>query len=239
MTTRSLYTNRDQVAFAMTRPVILTSIEEAFYRADLLDRTYTIMLDQMKGTRRETEAVFWERFKRARPALLGALCDVLAAALAHLQTMDVPRELPRLADTAIWVTAAERFLGWKPRTFIRTVMKNRLVATRTAVNAHPVTRQLHRLLDRNSELVVTASELVERLNDLVPKHVVHDPDWPRSARQLSATLRRLTTDLSQCGITVRFGRAPTRKRDRLIYIRKTGSTEKKGRRPVAVPFRRT
>lgn len=43
--------------------------------------------------------------------ILGALLNIVAGALRELPSVDLP-QLPRLADFAVWIAAAEPALGW-------------------------------------------------------------------------------------------------------------------------------
>jgi hypothetical protein len=61
--------------------------------------------------RRRPASEFWREFEAARPRILGALLDAVSQALRRAPGVRLPR-LPRMADFAIWVTAAAPALGW-------------------------------------------------------------------------------------------------------------------------------
>ncbi len=108
--TRELYTDQDEVIFDSQRPVLLTSIEEVATRSDLLDRCLVIWMGAIRDEERRSEDEMYAAFEQVRPRILGALLDAVATALRELPNVKLPG-LPRMADFALWVTAAETALG--------------------------------------------------------------------------------------------------------------------------------
>src|SRR3546814_20193809 len=100
----------DEVVFEGQRPVILNGIPDLGGRADLGDRALTVHLPPIPDDQRRTEREYWTTFNQHRPSLLGALLDAASAALRELPNVRLPR-VPRMADFAEWVTAAEPGLG--------------------------------------------------------------------------------------------------------------------------------
>ena len=62
---------------------------------------------------RRTEDELWATYRDAQPKLVGALLDAAVGALRDLPDTQLP-QLPRMADFARWLAAAERALGWPP-----------------------------------------------------------------------------------------------------------------------------
>jgi len=82
--TRTLYENDEETIFEYTRPVILNGIDEVIYRHDLLDRSLIVTLPVIPDDQRKDEKTFWAAFKKARPKILGALLDAVAAGLRNV-----------------------------------------------------------------------------------------------------------------------------------------------------------
>src|SRR5262249_48386394 len=122
--TRGLFTDDEEVIFDAQRPVILTGIEELATRSDLLDRAIVLHLPPLPEDRCRPEAELWAEFEEARPRILGALLDVVAGALRELPAVKLPRH-PRMADFAVWATAAETALGWERGSFLKAYSGNR------------------------------------------------------------------------------------------------------------------
>jgi hypothetical protein len=108
--TRELYSDSEEVIFSAMRPVILNGIEEVITRGDLMQRTMLIELPVIGPEHRRREGEFWRAFEAARPGILGALLDAVAAAIREAPNVRLPM-LPRMADFAEWSVAAERGLG--------------------------------------------------------------------------------------------------------------------------------
>jgi hypothetical protein len=116
--TRELYTDTDEALFDSKRPIVLNGIEELASRGDLLDRGIILYLSEILPENRRSERDLWADFESARPGILGALLDAVAASLRNLPTTHLPG-LPRMADFAQWVVAGERALGLSDGSFMR------------------------------------------------------------------------------------------------------------------------
>jgi hypothetical protein len=156
---RELYSDTDEVILDAQRPVILTGIEELATRADLLDRTLVCGLAAIPDAKRIPERLLWARFEHERAAILGALLDAVACALAREPHVQLER-LPRMADFAIWATAAEPALGWAPGAFLRVYAENREQANDLALEAVTVVPHLRALLEAQGEWRGTMSDLL-------------------------------------------------------------------------------
>ncbi len=223
--TRELYTDSDEVIFTGQRPIILNGITELASRSDLLDRAIRVTLPQIPEHKRRPEAEFWADFEKARPAILGALLDALCMALWNIDKVRLDR-LPRMADFAKWVVAAEPSLPWKPGAFLTAYAGNRESAHETALDASPVAGAFRTWFDRRQsvEWTGTASDLLTELGEVVGEVARNRQDWPKSGRGLSGVLRRLAPNLRAVGIDVLFdteGRGNDKRR--IIVVRRFGN----------------
>lgn len=112
--TRELYTDRDEIIFEATRPIVLNGIDTLTHRQDLSDRSLIFNLPQIEDKDRRLESRFWDTFNAARPRIMGALLDAVAMALQNIDSIRL-KLLPRMADFAMWVSAAEPSLPWPAR----------------------------------------------------------------------------------------------------------------------------
>jgi hypothetical protein len=213
--TRELFSDQDEILIDAQRPCILNGIEELATRGDLLDRSVILYLPSIPPGQRRSERTFWQQFETQRPQMLGALCDVVSHALRRLDTVEVT-ELPRMADLAQWVTAGESILRWEPGTFLEAYQRNRSAANSLALEASSLVLPL-RLVAKGG-FHGTATKLLARLNDAVPDHVRREKGWPRTARALSGTLRRLAPNLREIGIDVAFLGQQGESRERMILV---------------------
>jgi hypothetical protein len=179
-------------------------------------------LPSMPQEKREPESKFWSDFESARPALLGALLDVVSGALGRLPNIQLSRK-PRMADFAAWATAAETPLGFPDGAFIRAYAQNQSSANDLALEASPVAGALQGLvLDGTFE--GTAAELLQALTAHADESARSQRSWPVNGRVLSNTLRRLAPNLRNCGIDISYSRGSDRRRRRLITVQNVAST---------------
>lgn len=215
--TRELYTDADEVLFDAQRPLILNGIEELATRGDLLDRSLILNLPAIPEERRRSEREFWAAFKAEQPRILGALCEAVSCALRNLAATHLTG-LPRMADVAQWMTAAEPGLGWPPRAFLGAYNGNRELANEVALESSPVAAALLQLVKPGGHFTGTAAELLASLGEANDDEVSYRRGWPQTPQAVSNALRRIEPNLRAIGIEVDRSRDPGRARTRLIRI---------------------
>lgn len=211
---RKLYSDDDEVLFDAVRPVVLTGIHGVAYRSDLLDRSILLTLPRIK--KRRTENEFWTAFDQAHPRILGALLAAVSTALKNLPTLNEPG-LPRMADFAEWVVAAEPAFGWTPGTFLGAYARNRQEADGVALESSPVAAYLRTFLEAvGSPWNGTVKKLLGELTGSAASSDTARKSWPDSPEKLSSHLRRIAPNLRNQGLEVEFlGRT---KEGRLIRL---------------------
>ena len=206
---RSLYTDSDEHVVDVMRPTIITGITEVAERGDLLDRTLGIELEPVR--RRVTERELYADFERARPAVLGALLDAVAAAHAGVETVEL-LELPRMADFAAFATAAETHLGWKAGQVVEDLTANRAHLNELPLDHSVVVPAIKKIVKDNFELFGTATEILVALNATaqeLDEGWQRHRGWPKTAADLGRELARLAPNLRATGIcTEKLPRTP-------------------------------
>ena len=170
------------------------------------------------NAKRSTEAAFWQMFERDRPRILGALLDAVSGAMARRIAVKLPIK-PRMADFAVWTTAAEPALGWESGTFVRTYLGSQRNAHELSLEGSPFVPALYVLVDGKA-WEGTASELLVDLDLTAEEHAKRQRAWPSSPQALSNALRRIAPSLRSAGFSVDFGRTPGTNSRRLITLRK-------------------
>jgi hypothetical protein len=201
--TRQLYSNGEEAIFNAQRPCIVTGIEELATRGDLLERCLLLHLPAVPERHRRTEQEFWAEFERARPRILGGLLGVISGAMEQLPHTR-PGTLPRLADFAAWVGAAEPALGWEEGSFQAAYKANRESANDMALEASPLVPPICQLLSGSPAWSGNASELLTELTRRADRSASRDRNWPKQPNTLSGRLRRLAPNLAEIGIEVTF-----------------------------------
>jgi len=222
LATRKLYTDEEEVIFDAQRPVLLNGIEEVAVKGDLLDRMVTLSLPEISDEERQEEAVFWKEFEAARPQILGALLSAVSSALKNVPTVKLEKK-PRMADFAIWASAAEGELGFKEGEFINAYTNNRKEASDIALESSPVATEVYEFMRDKNKWEGTFGELLASLNARVSKGSRTGRTWPTSPKALSNELTRLKPNLRNAGIT--FHRLPREAGRRPIRLEKTRTAE--------------
>ena len=217
---RQLYTDMDEVLFEVSRPAILNCIPDLATRPDLSDRSIMLTLPMIGDDQRLREAEFWRDFEATRATIMGALLDVVSAALRRLPDVNLDRA-PRMADFAYWITAAEPALGWPPGSFLEAYEANRETAVEATIEGDAVAQAVCDLMEDRAIWRGTASQLMTPLEAGVSEFVLRSNNWPKSPNSLSGRLRRAAPSLRAVGIEVELGIREGRQRTRLIEIRKT------------------
>jgi hypothetical protein len=220
LATRELYTDSDEIIFDAQRPVLLNGIEDLATRGDFLERCIIVCLPQIPEAARQEESRFWPAFEEARPRILGALLDVVSLALRRVKDLHLER-LPRMADFAAWAVAAEPGLGLKSGAFLEAYEKNRKDANSLALEASLVVAPLSALVEARVKWEGTTSDLLHELERHVAEEITKTRSWPKSARALSGTLRRLAPNLRAVGISVSFPPREAGTGRRLIALEKS------------------
>jgi hypothetical protein len=220
--TRQLYTNDEEALFDYQRPVILNGIDDVATRHDLGDRSLDLVLPPIPDDERKTEARFWTDWERVRPRVFGALLNGVSMALKRVESIDLPR-MPRMADFAVWATAAEEAFKWSKGTALKAYAENRAEAVELGIESDPVAFAVCKLLeDKPGGFEGTMTELLDALEEHVNEKTRNAKTWPGSARSLSNRLRRSSTALRQVGINVDLDRrAGDKKGTRLVRIDST------------------
>jgi hypothetical protein len=216
--TRELYSDDDETIFSATRPIIINGIGDVATRSDLIDRSLLLTLPAIPETRRRDEREMLRTFAAVRPRILGALLTAVSAALRNRLTIRLSH-VPRLADFAHWVTAAETGLSWSAGTFMHAYDANRADAHELALEGSTIAPPLRAMVAETEAWEGTARELLDALTSRVGEPVRRGRDWPAGAPVLAKALRRIAPNLRAVGVIVDFDRDSSAARRRLIRIR--------------------
>jgi hypothetical protein len=205
---RRLYTATEETVINVKRPLIITSIESLAREVDLADRSILLNLPVIQD--RLTERDMRRRFDKVWPKVLRAIFDVLAAALKNFKKV-TQEDLPRMADFAEWVVAAEPALPWEPGAFMAAYNQNRAEVVDRSLESDPVALVVMELVRRQSysggEWRGTPTRLLEALTTIAnqPGMGGTDRDWPSASNKLSEKLNSLATFLRTKGIEFERG----------------------------------
>jgi hypothetical protein len=200
--TRALYTDDEEVVFEYIRPVILNGLDAIATRQDLLSRSIVIRLPEIPKDRRLEKEVFWSRFEEARPEILGALLEATSSALANRSEVSLDGGLPRMADFASWVTAAEPALGWPAGSFLEAFEENNGEALKTSLEGSLLAEKVLQALADGVELQGTPADILSLLALRVSHGDSLSKAWPKNAQGMSRQLTLLNPALREFGVVV-------------------------------------
>lgn len=220
--TRTLYENDEETLFMAMRPIIINGIEELTTRSDLLDRSVIIHLPAIPPDRRKTEAEVWREFEFMRPFILGSVLDGVSHALRKVESTRLEQK-PRMADFALWATAAEGSFGLERGAFISAFMGNRESANELALEASLIAATLIDFIQKERRWSGKPSELLDELNRCVTEETRRQQGWPKRSNALSGAIKRIAPNLRTAGIEYDVGRTKAGRFLTLEYRSKTSS----------------
>jgi hypothetical protein len=199
---RTLYTDCDETAIQIQRPVILNGIDVGAVRGDLISRTVALTLCPIPDEKRMDPDDLKAAFDKARPRILGALFSGLAQAVREKPNVTLLQK-PRMAGFARLVVAAETALGFKAGEFMAAYQENLTEGVMAAIEASPVAQALIEFMQGHQEWTGTAKQLLDAITP-----VSIDPGspaprgWPVSGRAMSAVLTRFASALRRIHINI-------------------------------------
>ncbi len=222
---RALYTDDDVVVLTFKRVLAMTTIDAGALAGDLAERVLLMDLQLIDANRRRSEEELDATFEAVRPAVLGALFDVLACALGVLPSVRL-ESMPRMADFARVLAAVDQTQGW--RTLDDYLATSANVAT-DALEGDPFAMAIAALVDQAGTWQGTAAQLLETLP--VPG-AVRPPTWPKDATRTGGRVKRLAPLLRSIGITVDdTKRSRDRHRHKLLILSRAPDEESSASAP--------
>lgn len=198
--TRKLYTTGEETTLKFKRPVILNGISAVVTQQDLLGRAVSLELPRI--VMRQDDSETQTTFKTYHAQMLGAVFDLLAAALAELPNIYIdPEAKPRMADFCRLGMAMEKALGHDPQRFYAKYADMHRDSIQRTIDSSPVAAAIMALLESEPfGITAPAAKILERLTPYRPDRC---DSWPRSGKGLGDALRRLSPAFSKLGVEIR------------------------------------
>ena len=199
---RTLYSNDDQAVFKVKRPVMLAGIDHIAKRSDFAERSIILDLEKIKN--RVPERVFWEKFNEQKPALLGALCDAVSCGLRNLKCQELLSSLPRMADFAEFIIAAEDALPWEKGAFMDAYKNMTSQTVQRALDDDVVANAVLSLMSKEDLCIATPTVMLAWLEQqsCVTTTIKGTSLWPKAPNKLREMLNRSKGFLEKQGITM-------------------------------------
>lgn len=202
--TRALYSDNDLNAVPVARPVGLTAVGvPAGLRPDALDRLITVEMAPI--AHRVADDELQAGFEEAHPRLLGALCDVLSAALYKLDDLPSGGAFRMAAYarhlTAVDLAVLEGLVEGCPSGLLEAYAElNEQTKRRTVAEDSFGSALLTLLESRGGQWAGKASDLLLAAQMAAPA-IDRAMGWPGSARRVPEVLNHLREGLQHLGVT--------------------------------------
>ncbi|WP_260859928.1 ATP-binding protein [Streptomyces cupreus] len=191
---RALYTDDDVVVLTFKRVLAMTTIDAGALAGDLAERVLLLDLQLIDSGHRRSEEELDATFEAVRPAVLGALFDVLACVLAVLPGVRL-ESMPRMADFARVLAAVDQTQGWNTLSDYLATSEN--VAS-DALEGDLFAMAIAHLVEQAGTWQGTAGQLLEAL----PAPPVRPKNWPVDPTRAGGRVKRLAPLLRSIGIMV-------------------------------------
>ena len=225
---RELYTTDNDFIYNIMRCVLLNGITIAATKADLLDRSLIIQLQDITDDKRRKIEDLWKEFDEIKPELLGYIFDLLVKVLAWKKEHGSPNIiLFRMADWTEYGEIIARCMGCQDNEFLKAYNENIGIQLDEVISSSPVATALINYIvskDSNFDYETTATEWLNKLTEYAQAMGIDTryKSWPKSASYLSRRLKELEKTLRDIGINIEWSKTPDT-RARLIKIRKVSS----------------
>ena len=158
---RQLHTNKDVVLTTMKKPIIITAVNQEAKREDLLSRLILFEVDRLPQT--GSKQKFAQRFREAKPEILGGIFDVLAK--ATLLPED-EKNLIRMSDFHMYCRAFCRVLGFDVAKVDALLQENYQRQESESVEQSDEMRLIKKLLKKQSYEIInfSAGDIYDELN---------------------------------------------------------------------------
>ena len=196
----------DEVIFDAMRPMILNGIGNIAGKNDLIDRTLMVTLPMIPEHKRKLERNLWRDFEKVRPTVLANLLDAVSEGLKNFNQVRL-KTLPRMADFAQWIVAAEPKLPWNSGDFMNTYKENQDDAKSVVFESDGFSGTLKDFIEMMGTWRGTATDLkaaLEKHSD--DEKVTKSKYWPKAPNKVSEKIRHIAPSLRSAGINVEFAK---------------------------------
>lgn len=198
LATRALHTDDEEAVFFFQKPVLANGISDIVQRQDLLDRSLIINLPPIPESKRMDEHTFFQQYEQVQAEVLGGILDALSGALQQLPHTRLEKP-PRMADFALFITAAEESLGWEEGSFLAAYERSRQKAISENLETNPLASAILSFMNDKTSWQGTVSELNQKLGELTDERTKRSKAWP-SERKLKEWMRRIRPGLRAQGV---------------------------------------
>jgi len=203
---RQLYTDSSLAVLRFRRVIAITSIDAGALQGDLGSRLLLVDLNVIDEAQRRSESKLKAEYLARRPAILGALLDIVACVLQKLETVDI-QATDRLADFSRVLAAMDMVISTNA---LELYVGQRGHIADAVLDDDPVGAAVRDFMAMREVWQGTAGELLSEITPENPPRV-----WPKAANALSRRLNRIGPALCAVGVDV-YRPAPSDKTRKFV-----------------------
>jgi hypothetical protein len=225
---RRLYTDDEDVVYRYKRCILLNGINISLTEPDALDRSILTEVARIPNEERKEWTKVMAEFDQLRPKLLGYMLDILVKALQIKPGLQL-KNLPRMADFAIWGEAIARAMGYGEMEFINAYYDNIGKQNIEAIEANPLSQAIAKFCDEQqienkgqSAWEGSNCQLLEQLQIVADRNGINTSQkkWPKATNSLTKRLNQIRSNLLEgLGICITISR-DNKKNTSIIRIEK-------------------
>ncbi len=200
---RQLFTDDEDVIRKYKRVIGVNGINNAATKPDLLDRCIIAGFDRIDKTQRKEDKQIDIWFEKRRAGFLTYIFDAVSKAMEIKENLTL-KELPRMADFALWGEAIAMAIGYKPKEFLNAYFKNIDYQLGEAIAGSPIGEAIILFMEEHEEWEGQPRELLNELEQVAADNKINvlAKSWPKAANSLTRRLNELKTTLADLGIIV-------------------------------------
>lgn len=227
---RKLYTDSDEIIYDYKRKIILNGISPNLEFPDLVDRNITYITEKVSENERITEEEFNKKFNDLLPSILGQIFQTLSNAMKRYDSIKKEiKQLPRMADFAIWGECISRTLGYDSLSFLNQYKEKIKSHSIDTNESYPIISIVEDMLRDKEHYEDTLQKFYKTIKicaelegiDISSRHV----NFPKASNKIREHITRLKQNFRTIGLEIDI--APYTKRDerypknrQVIYITK-------------------
>jgi hypothetical protein len=201
-TKRKLYSDDEDIIYELKRCLGVNGINISLTEPDALDRSILIELERIDDGNLEEKEII-NKLLEIRPQILGYIFDVIVRAMQIKPSLKI-RNLPRMADFALWGEAIARAMDYKENEFLSLYKQNIGQQNIEAIEFNSLATAIVRLVESwNKQDQIKGKQydpqtLLNILNLVSAEYGIdtsNHHEWPKDIKWLSRRLKIIRSNL--------------------------------------------
>lgn len=193
---RKLFTDSETIVYEYKRCLGFNGINVILTEPDALDRSLMIEQIRIPKEARRLESQIYQKFESIRSPLLGYIFDTVVKAIRIRESLEL-KDLPRMADFAIWGEAIARAMDYGDLQFLNAYYDNIGKQNTEAIELNPLGQAIVKLCETRDEFYGSITECLTELNSIASVNRINNEAraWPKSSTWVSRFLKRIRSNL--------------------------------------------